>query len=183
MCPFLLSPPSSPEVPLSWFCVVIPFLYSVSYLSVYIFLNNTLFTLKKWIVTKLTELGKSSITIVRWSFQEKGWLVWHQVHWVSRAAIQAVGKQCHELVLGSMGPSWSGIWHVRSADLWSHGKSAAFFFGGVVYALCGLLLALRSGAKQNTPRKWNECSQLNQSKAMWGEKVHQDKSDMSENLE
>lgn len=130
MCPFLLSPPSSPEVPLSWFCVVIPFLYSVSYLSVYIFLNNTLFTLKKWIVTKLTELGKGSITIVRWSFQEKGWLVWHQVHWVSRAAIQAVGKQCHELVLGSMGPSWSGIWHVRSADLWSHGKSAAFFFGG-----------------------------------------------------
>lgn len=117
----------------------------------------------KWIVcTRLTSIGKDSISTVRWRLPGRGLTSRHQVHWLSRASAQAISKWCHELVLGHIGPAWSGISLGYSRDPVLHvPMERVLLFSFYFYALCSLLSALRRVSKQNTGR-WKECSQLMQ---------------------
>lgn len=155
----------SPGMPLSWLMCSFTF-YSIV-VCVHIPKRHIVFFGKMKSVSSYPSWERAALPWFGEGFQEKGPLVWHQVHRVSRASTQVISKWWCELVLRNSRPFQLGIcqgcsvdpvWCVRS-QINGHMERVLFFFFWFLHSSWSSSV-LRSRSKQNTPRRWNACSQL-----------------------
>lgn len=169
----------SPEVPLSWLMCSFTFIYSVV-VCVHIPKQHIVYFEKMKSVPSYLSWERAALPWLGEGFQEKGRLVWHQVHQVSRALTRVVSERCCEWVLGNSGPSQFGFCQGCSVDpvrrvrsqINGHVERALFFFFFffVSYTRLGHLPVLR-GADRSRTHLGSEIifSADPGSKARWGE--------------